>query len=424
MKSSFNLILTSLCLLLMSVSATAESEKNEFKKLLKQLTAEERLEAVSRADIMNEKINSIHTDSPEKIAEIDMVQEISNICGSSLSYSADKNQTKVNWPTASCKYHQDNNSLSGGTKKFNCDFTETKNGVTELKTRKVKYSGYFGLSKSELVPTLLASSIARLLGFHTESYCPARIKCENCPSDDPWSQNRSSANPGSETIEFKYSIVEIPVKLMTITTNTQRAASSYPPGLFWKELLTMKDSEKSLIREKVIEREAWILWVNFLADTDAFNFNQRLSCKKASLKDDKVYCEKPVAYTHDYGHSFYYRFQFQKWVEYQPLIQNSDGTCSGGLSNKLMRDERKAEPSTDLLYSPKISSEARDFLVSRLSNISEKQWRDIFKISNADRLFNLSTDDWYASVKNKIETMKRIRCAPLDSRTSVLSSGL
>lgn len=402
------------------------SASDEQKAALKNSSIESRLEAISRADVMNERIDRLYRETPEQISQIDMTEELKQICGAGFNYNNNQRKENVGWPTVSCKYKQDNLSLSGATKKFNCDFNEvSKKGLNIVKKRKVKYAGFFRLGSSELVPTILASTIARMLGFYTEAYCPAKVKCENCPSSDPWADNNRSSAPGSgETFEFNYAMVERPADLMTITPKSEQPANSYPHGVFWKELLSIKETDGKTVKDKAIEREAWLLWVNFLADTDAFNFNQRISCAKASGSGPDVFCEKPVVYTHDYGHAFSYRFKFENWKTRLPMIQNKDGTCRGGLTAEVMKDERGSKDNAHLHISPQISSEARDLLVGRMRIITDKQWRDIFRISNAERLFRVSTDDWLSTVREKIEIMGRAQCAPFDSRTSVISSGM
>ena len=402
------------------------SASGEQKAALKNSSVESRLEAISRAEVMDESIDRLYRETPEQVSQIDMTEELKQICGAAFNYNNNPKKDYVSWPTVSCKYKQDDLSLSGATKKFNCDFNElTKKGKENVKKRKVKYSSYFRLGSSELVPTILASTISRMLGFYTESYCPAKVKCENCPSSDPWADsNRSSGAPSNETHEFDYAIVERPAELMTITPKSDQPKNSYPHGVFWKELLSIKETEGKTVKDKAIEREAWLLWLNFLVDTDAYNFNQRISCAKASGDDADVFCEKPVVYTHDYGHAFNYRFKFEKWKTRPPILQNKDGTCRGGMTAEVMKDERGSKDTPQLHISPLISSEARDLLVSRMRIMTDKQWRDIFRISNAEKLFRVSTDDWLSTIREKIEAMGRAQCAPFDSRTSVMSSGM
>lgn len=405
--------------------AAAELSKDEIKEKLKQLTPEQRLEAISRAEVVEKKMDLMHRQAPEKIAEIDMVQEVSQICGKYFNYSPNESKPNVGWPTLTCKYKQDNLTLSGATRKFYCEFNEVnKKGVEIVKRRKVKYAmgGLFGgINKSELVPTIMASTMARMIGFPTESYCPAKIKCVGCPSNDPWKENnRASGNPSNETHDFDYAMVEMPADLMTITPNTARVSANMPHGLYWEELQNVVDTQGKTAREKLIEREAWLLWVNFLADTDALFFNQRISCDKASVKDGQVQCDKPIAYAHDYGHAFNYRFKYDRWRTHVPLHQAKDGTCRGGLTDKLLKDER-GDTQKGIHVSPSISSEARDFLVSRMKNLSDKQWKDVMRISNAERIFRTNPDDFVKVMKYKIDLMSRVQCASFDSRTSVLA---
>lgn len=94
------------------------------------------------------------------------------------------------------------------------------------------------------------------------------------------------------------------------------------------------------------------------------------------------------------------------------------------MTSEVMKDERGSKDNSHLHISPLISAEARDLLVSRMRIITDKQWRDIFRISNAEKLFKVSVEDWLSTIREKIEIMGRAQCAPFDSRTSVISSGI
>ena len=401
--------------------ALNQTPKDEMKAKLKSLTPEARLDAISRAEIMEKKIDRLHRESPEKISEINMVQELSQFCGANYVYTNEEAKPNVGWPTVSCKYHRAETTLGGSTNKFLCDFNETKkNGEKVIKTRKVKYLAFTGIKNSELVPSLLASTMARLVGFHTESYCPAIVKCENCPTNMPYEFGKSQGRPSRETFDFADAMVEIPADLMTITPNTPRIHPRWPHGLNWNEVLKIQATSGKSVREKAIEREAWLLWLNFIVDMDAHTSNQRVACDKASLNGSEVFCDKPVLYSHDYGQAFFRRFQFNKWRSHSPLIQNADESCRGGMTSEVIKGE-KGSGATEIYIGPLISAEARDFLVSRLRNVSDRQWLDILRIANAERLLRVKPSDFVAAVRLKIEAMANIRCALFDSRTSALS---
>lgn len=395
-----------------------ELSKVEIKEKLKKLTPEARLEAISRAEVVEKKIDKLHREAPEKIGEINVVQELKHICGENYNYVNDESKPNVTWPTVSCKYHRATKTLGGSTNKFLCDFNETKkNGEKVVKTRKVKYLAFTGIKNSELVPSLLASSIARLVGLPTESYCPAIISCENCPTNMPYEFGKGEGRPSRETFDFKDAMVEIPADYMTITPNTAETNTRARVGVDWNEVFKIQETTNKTVREKAIEREAWLLWLNLIVEMDAHRGNQKISCGKASTDGSQVYCESPVMYTHDYGQSFFRRFQFNKWKNHIPLIQNADETCSGGMTKNILKDEKGGNPDGPEL-APIVSAEARDFLVSRLRNITDRQWIDIVRIVNTERLFRVSPEDFLKAMKTKIEMMSQVRCAPFDSRTS------
>lgn len=418
--------LVALIFLTFHIEATIAQEnpnlsKSEIKEKFSKLTLEARLEALARADITEKKMDKLHRESSEKISEIDMVEELKQLCGSLYNYLNDASKANVSWPTVTCKYHQAEKVLGGSTNKFLCDFSETKkNGEKIIKTRKVKYLAFGGVNKSELIPSILASTMARMVGFPTESYCPALVKCENCPSNMPWEFGRGRGRGSYDTYDFKDAMVEIQSDLIAMTPNTARESAGKAHGVDLNELVNIRGTEKKSSRDKAIEREAWLLWLNFIVEMDATSSNQRLACDKYSQQGSEIYCDKPIMYTHDYGQSFYRRFQFDKWKSVNPLIQNTDETCQGGMTPQVMKETNGSQNHIEV--GPIISSEARDFLVSRLRRISDKQWRDILRISNAQRLLKVTPDEFLNAVKIKIEIMEKIRCTSFDSRTTVLSA--
>lgn len=396
-----------------TVYAQTKEEKDLIKKQLKSMSVEDRTDAISRAEVVNSKIDSIHRTNPAAISQINMFNELNQQCGQITSYNP-KGFTGLDWPKVTCKYIQDNKSLGGANKKFYCEFNEIgKDGQAKAKKRKVKYSTTFQMPWSELPATIIASTATRLIGFHTESYCPAVVKCDNCPSDNPWEQDRSSAPPSNNSYKFNTSIIEKPADLDKIALPTS--------GDFnWDEMRSVVDTPEKSAREKLIEREALLLWVNFLADTDALPFNQRISCEEASLNGNQVRCDKPIIYDHDYGHAFYYRFKFDKWSSHTPLFESNNGTCRGGLTNSLLKSAR-GDGQIGAHVSPVISAEARDFLVSRLRRITLKQWSDMARIANINFHYRIDEDDFAKVVISKIESMAQVRCAPFDTHTSVLA---
>lgn len=394
-----------------------EMSKDEIKAKLKAFTPEARSEAISRADIFEKKMDKLHRETPEKVSEIDMLNELQQICGNHFNYVHRGANTE--WPTVSCKYHRSEKTLGGSTNKFLCDFNEIKkSGEAVVKTRKVKYLAFTGLKNSELLPSLLASTMSRMLGFPTESYCPAVVKCENCPSNMPYEFGKSQGRPSQDTFEFQEAMVEIPADLMNITPNIPRRHPRRPHGLDFNELFKVTDTNHKSAREKAIEREVWLLWLNFIIEDDAHSSNQRIACDKASVSGTEVHCDRPVVYTHDYGRSFFERFQFNKWKSYPPVIQSENDSCRGGMTPAVMKAARGKE-SNSLEIQPLISAEAKDLLVSRLRHISDKQWADIARIANIDRLMKVSPEEFLKAVKTKIEIMEQVRCAPFDSGTTV-----
>lgn len=72
-------------LILSHIEKVAASD--EQKTAFKNSSVESRLEAISRADVMSETIDRLHRENPEKITQIDMTEELKQICGAGFNYS-------------------------------------------------------------------------------------------------------------------------------------------------------------------------------------------------------------------------------------------------------------------------------------------------------------------------------------------------
>lgn len=404
------------------VKTKSKEEKERKKELLKIVTEEERMEAISRARILDPKMSKIHAEGKDRVAQINLVEELSKVCGANFQYQNEPGSSNLGWPTVSCKYHPAEKILGGSTNKFLCDFQETKkSGETKIKTRKVKYLAFTGLKNSELIPSVMAGMLARLVGFHSDIYCPAVVKCETCPSGMPYEFGKSRGKPSESTHKFKDAMVEFEPDLMTITPNIPRSHPRRPHGVSFKVVKNISAENEAQAKEMAIEREVWLLWLNFLVEMDPHSSNQKITCDKASLiGEDKVRCDKPVIYTNDYGQSFYRRFQFEKWKNTAIVTQNQDGTCSGGMTFKIFKDERDSQ-NKELFMEPQISQEAKELLQARLMNISDEQWKDVVRIANTERLTKISPEAFLSAVKKKIEAMSQVSCAKFETGLSVMA---
>jgi hypothetical protein len=273
--------------------------------------------------------------------------------------------------------------MGGGSSKFLCDIGEKDKLKIRYAPKKNPYEG-----ESEVVETILAAALGRLVGFSAKRDCPADLTCLDCPNSDPWNNQSShkksdhSAVPGKAgaKIHFPFTAIEHNLKAFHISTKTSDNA---PNGVHWPELkIISKNFSPEEQRRMLIEREVMMLWIHFLMNPDAGHFNNRLSCPLKSVtvvKDSKgkmqVSCQRPEVYVHDYGHSFYEHFQFQKYLQFDVLVSDPQkGGCYGVMTKANIRSIRGNTPllkdDSAFLLGAKFSAESRDELVKRLRLVS------------------------------------------------------
>lgn len=387
-------------------------------------------------EIRNSIIANSHSFRPEvsteSISDIDVVQDLQNRCGSEFIYkkiteykdsqnmgdfSPDKFDT-YEWPKITCNYQP--KEFSGQSTKFGCDISQSS-GDQDL--RKVKYvENINNPTTSEVFNISVATLTANLIGLYTNTYCPAQVTCKNCPSDNPWRNNRSNVPGSNREYRFKWTLVENKDFGYKVINPKETIASSKPQGILWDEL-KLSSGESIKDRSSKIEREAWMLYIQFIRHFDADAHNQKLLCLSAS-RDEKgnIKCDSSVAMTTDFGLSFMPLLDAYMWGNLPALEQVGD-QCRGTLDRfKLLGLKVGSNPGEGVIIKPFISSEARDLLVSKMERITDNQWRQIFELSKVEEVSNSTTDQWVSAVKKKIKQMKSVRCAPYDSGRSVLFS--
>lgn len=405
--------------------------KKAAKTYMKNLSVSERNAALQMARVTST------TYDIKKVPSIDIISELQNKCGDEYKYQKVQMNFEADfdgngarqaltyfWPKLTCTYRQDvEKKLGGGTEKFECDFPgdlTNADDSDDIDTRKVKHVRYPDRPlESEGLEVVLATTVSRLLGFYAETYCPAEITCKGCPSSNPWrNDGRSSGSPSHRDYKFPIAMVEHLVKGMTMSN---KDIHPYVQGVEFAELRQVNPKDPQA-RAKLIEREAWMLWLNFIQHTDAGSYNERLSCVDVEYAaDGKPTCKDSVVYTHDYGHSFYKNFTFRTWSKRSPLQANKPGqACLGNMT----KDDLGITPSKrfqGVIFSPAISSEARDLLVTRLEAITDQQWATAYQLSKMEEIAEVSTADFLKVLKQKISQLKSANCLPFDSGTSVLA---
>lgn len=388
-----------LCLLLM-LSFTQTLAANPAK------TYFENSPAMIRQQII--AISSVSKPSVDKrISEIDVVNELSAGCAGIATYMRRPDES-ISIPEIRCRYKPDVN-LDGESPKFKCDFT-LADGTT--RSLKVKYARYGSSSAPEIKPAVVGPTIARIIGFHADTYCPATIICEGC-SRDPWRTQRKSSRPalpGAKS-EFEHAVVEVKVPGYKVTE--PRGDRSQPQGLAWHELTALPSTLPANLRyAELAKRESLMLWLNLINHTDADDHNNRLICTKlaANQTSDPAtpICEQSLAYAHDYGDAFNI-MDLEEYQAYRVFSGNCRGSLDGG---------------EGVIRYANYSEEARAYLASRLAQLTRGQLIDIFALAHVSAQSGGSPVQWATAFADKVQELNAARCESITKGRSVLSSGI
>lgn len=413
-------------------SEMTDQQKDQFKKHFKNLNSEQRNAIIAKAEIFKKK------PSVDEISQVDVIENLKRKCsdrpdfnygvrqessgvsvGEGMAYEfAGKSNSKTyyEWPSVTCQYKPDH-ELTGQSSKFKCD-VQLKGEKT--KTVKVKYaSDEKNPTDSEVIETIIATEASHLMGFATETYCPVRVTCEGCPSSNPWQNARSSAPAVSQgSAQFEYALIEVKQKGYEVAL--AGVESDKPQGLAWEELRFANPKDPA-VKEKLIDREVWMLWASFLRYADADPHNQKIICDKAKVDvQGNPVCEHSVVYTHDYGKSIAHMY-FNLWAV--DVLERKDGKCIGTLDRpKILGVAVGGQVGTGIIVRPSISEEARQIFLARIEKITDKQWTDIFMLAQVERegVTKNNLKEWLESIHNKIRNIRKTSCPAFDTYQSVL----
>ncbi len=398
------------------ISLNSFAGNQELKNAFKNLSVESRNEAISKAEVFKA--------SP--LDKVDLKTDFFSVsdwlqreCGPEFLFKRSKSTSL--WPEVTCNYVPDDGGFGGATAKLKCQKAKPESS-SEVEEIKVKYAEPGKrLSQVEIGPSFIAATAANLMGFYSNVYCPAQIICKNCPSENPWRNNRSAAPAGNLTATFPMALIEIQPKSMNI--RNPGPDSHYAQGLNFDELQILSESPE-VRRQQIIEREAFMIWHHFLVDLDAFHFNQRIACKKGEFIEGKAVCETSIVYTHDHGHAFFDYLQLEKWMRQPLLISSPDGTCRGGVTEETFFQERKKKYKNKWLGAS-ISAEARDLFLGKFQKITEENWREIFELSRAVEvsswLNKVNFEKFIEGVRAKVRQLKEAQCTSIDSGRTLFS---
>lgn len=299
-----------------------------------------------------------------------------------------------------CTFSFPDKPLSGMTPKFQCDLG--KNDVVKVK---------YGEKNGEVFAEVAGSRLLWALGFAADVMYPTRVTCRNCPAD-PFATSGLDWQRGSpsavETIVFDPAIVER-------ESGSKIEVPDYE-GWSWVELDKLAARPGGATRAQI---DALKLLAVFIQHSDSKPGQQELVCpdgrKRKDAKGNET-CTEPWLVVKDLGGSFgkatMLNTSKMKLSDWDSVGVWSDAKqCIGNLPRSM----------TGTLDNPKIGEAGRRFLAQRLAQLSDKQIRDLFTVSQVVKRGEdidvgatkrkVTVDDWTRAFKKKRSEITAARCA-------------
>ena len=293
--------------------------------------------------------------------------------------------------TITCDHFQKDSG--GKTPKFWCR-------VSAEDEVKVKY----GEDNGEVYAEVAATRLLWALGFGADGMYPVTVVCRGCSADpfkdDPKASGRKANADTSHT--FDPAVVE---RQMAGDVMESRKDS----GWGWVDLNSVDQTRGGA---PAAHRDALKLLAVFMQHSDTKPAQQRLLCLDKSRglpASADGSCTHPVMMLSDLGKTFGKANMFNKdnpgavnlkaWTDSD--IWRGDEGCVGDMDQSF----------TGTLDRPKISEEGRKFLAGLLTQLSDRQIRDLFEVSQFARRDKTSTvDDWVRVFKEKREEITNRTC--------------
>ena len=273
-----------------------------------------------------------------------------------------------------------------GTPKFNCVIPPND------KVR-VKY----GAKNGEVPAEVAATRLLWALGFGADRVYPVTVVCKGCP-EDPIKNDKKV--DGTRT--FAPAVIErkMPGDEIQLFKDS---------GWSWVELTFIDQTAGGAPLE---HRDALKLLAALIQHTDTKPQQQRLTCldkSKGLARAEDGTCAHPFMMINDVGKTFgtasmfnndsKSAVNFKEWSG-TPVWKDDTG-CVAQLSKSM----------TGSLEHPKISEPGRKFLSGLLSQLSDRQLRDLFDVAQfSKRDPGASVDDWVAAFKKKRDDIASRTC--------------
>ena len=327
-----------------------------------------------------------------------------------------------------CAYVHPDQPLSGDTPKFGCaiPLSPGRRGAG-LKDDVVKVK--YGEKNGEVYAEVAASRLLWALGFKSDVVFPTRVTCRNCPAD-PFAVGTTNwrQNPPTDvaTRVFEPASIERGV-------SGQKVETSGYEGWAWPELDRIHQRTSSTSpRASGATRahlDALKLLAVFIQHSDSKPDQQEIVCEVGrSRKDAKgnETCRSAWLVIKDLGATF---GKATRLNNSKMNLADWDGagvwkptSAPGATAGKDLCVGDLPRSMTGSLEDPVISEAGRRFLARQLMQLSDRQIRDLFTVSQVEKRGEeiagtdghkrkVTVDDWVRVFKRKRAEIAAVRCS-------------
>lgn len=315
-------------------------------------------------------------------------------------------------PQTTCTYVHPDAPLSGNTPKFHCTIPPAP-GLRGASSKEDEVKVKYGEKNGEVYAEVAASRLLWALGFKADVMAPTRVTCHNCPVD-PFAVSATAwrRNPPVDlaTRVFDPAIVERDIPGKSVETPGYE-------GWAWPELDQIRPRAGGATRAHI---DALKLLAVFIQHSDTKPDQQDIVCAEGRNRKDakgNELCAEAWLVIKDLGATFgkATRFNSSKMIlaDWDSATVWKDGAkCVGNLPRSL----------TGSLEDPAIGEAGRLFLSRRLAQLSDRQLRGLFTVSQVERRGEevtgadgrkrkVTVDDWVRVFKRKRADIAAARCA-------------
>jgi hypothetical protein len=289
--------------------------------------------------------------------------------------------------------------LDGTTSKFQCHDKEGR-----------KYKVRYDPANGNIYAMPAASRLFWALGFGAVRSWPARVFCHNCP-EDPFASPFDQDDYADRL--FHPAVVDVKMQGDKIIEDGKNKG-----GWAWNELDQIDPKYGGAPRA---QRDALKLLAAFVQHGDNNPGQQELICLPGGVRyeNGRPTCKKPLMFVKDLGSTF---------GGSEMLDERASMNLDAWRNHPIWSDARHcvadlaATPGSSLSY-PKISEAGRSFLTHLLSQLTDRQIVDLFRVGRADQRDQNEHDvptvqrrkiapifEWVRVFKNKREQIIRAHC--------------